>query len=113
MHEYSIVQALLDRVGHEMRGRAATRVHAVHVRIGELAGVEIELLQTAYETIRRGTPCEEAPLHVTSVEARWTCPRCDRGIERGASLQCGRCRTPARLVSGDEILLERIEMEVA
>jgi hydrogenase nickel incorporation protein HypA/HybF len=113
MHEYSIVQALLDRVGQEVRAQGATRVHTVRVRIGELAGVETELLRTAYETIRRGTACEDAPLDVTMTEARWVCPVCAAPFARGAALQCPDCHQPARLASGDEIMLDRIEMEVA
>ena len=58
MHEYSIVQALLDRVEQELRRKGASRSHLVRVRIGELAGVEVELLRTAYDTIRRGTGCD-------------------------------------------------------
>ena len=113
MHEYSIVQALLDRVDREVTARRATRVHGVRVRIGELAGVEIDLLRTAYDTIRRGTPCEDAPLEIASVDARWECPRCRETIERGRPLQCPHCRAAARLAAGDEILLDRIELEVA
>jgi hydrogenase nickel incorporation protein HypA/HybF len=113
MHEYSIVQALLDRVEEEARRRGATRVHAVRVRIGELAGVEIDLLRTAYETIRRGTACEDAPLEVAVADARWLCPVCSTAFPRGAALQCPDCHQPARLASGDEIMLDRIEMEVA
>jgi hypothetical protein len=60
MHEYSIVQALLERVDREVRSHRASRVHRVHVCIGEVAGVEIDLLKTAFETIRRGTACEAA-----------------------------------------------------
>ena len=112
MHEYSIVQALLDRVNEEVRRRRATRVHSVQVCIGELAGVEVELLRTAYDTIRRGTSCEDAPLEVTVTDARWECPCCRERFDRGAALQCPRCDEPARLVSGDEIMLDRIEMEV-
>jgi hydrogenase nickel incorporation protein HypA/HybF len=113
MHEYSIVQALLERVDREVAAHGATRVHAVRVSIGELAGVEIELLQTAYDTIRRGTVCDDAPLDVTRVEAHWECPRCDAAIERGRPLQCAQCGAAARLAAGDEIVLDRIEMEVA
>jgi hydrogenase nickel incorporation protein HypA/HybF len=113
VHEYSIVQALLERVDREVAAHGATRVHAVRVCIGELAGVEIELLQTAYETIRRGTACEDAPLDVARVEAHWECPRCAAAIERGRPLQCVHCGAAARLASGDEIVLDRIEMEVA
>jgi hydrogenase nickel incorporation protein HypA/HybF len=70
MHEYSIVQALLERVGEEAEAHGASRVHRVRVAIGELAGVEIELLRTAYDTIRRHTVCDGAPLDVRCVEAR-------------------------------------------
>lgn len=113
MHEYSIVQALLDRVDQEARSRGATRIHAVRVRIGELAGVEVELLRTAYDTIRRGTACEDAPLDIAVTAARWACPSCAAAFPRGAALQCPDCHQPARLASGDEIMLDRIEMEVA
>ena len=112
MHEYSIVQALLDRVEQELRRKGASRAHLVQVRIGELAGVEVELLRTAYDTIRRGTGCEHAPLEITAMDARWECPRCGVHIPRGVALQCAACAAPARLVAGDEIMLERIEMEV-
>lgn len=113
MHEYSIVQALLSRIGHEAQSRGATRVHAVRICIGELAGVEIDLLRTAYETIRRGTTCEDAPLEVKRIEARWECPRCATAIVRGRALQCVACGVAARLATGDEIVLDRIELEVA
>lgn len=113
MHEYSIVQALLERVDHEANIHGASRVHRVRVAIGELSGVEIELLQTAYDTIRCRTRCEHAPLDVRRIEARWECRRCRAAIPRGGRLRCAQCDVPARLVSGDEIVLDQIEMETA
>lgn len=112
MHEYSIVGSLIDRVEAEARARGATAVTALSVRIGELSGVETDLLTTAYDTFRERTICDGAALSVTRVPARWACPRCDRTIERGAVLRCGACEEPARLVEGDEIFLDRIEMEI-
>jgi hydrogenase nickel incorporation protein HypA/HybF len=113
MHEYSIVQALLERVDHEARTHGASHVHRVRVSIGELAGVEIDLLRTAYETIRHRTVCDGAELDVRRVEARWECGRCGAAIARGAPLRCAACGQPARLASGDEIMLDQIEMEAA
>ena len=112
MHEYSIVQALIDRVADEARRRGATAVHRVSIGIGELAGVEIELLTTAYATFKSCTVCAEAELAVESVPARWECPACARAIAAGAMLQCSDCHVPAALVSGGEITLNRIELEV-
>lgn len=112
MHEYSIVQALLERVDAEARARKATAVHRLSVRIGELSGVEMDLLATAYETFRDRTICERAELSLRLVPARWECPRCSGLIARGNVLTCPSCAVPARLIEGDEIMLDRIEMEV-
>ena len=81
MHEYSIVQSLIERVAAEAEAHHAKRVVRVHVRLGEFSGVEPGLLATAYETFREKTVCEGAPLVL------------DR-------------------VPGDDLILQRIEMEV-
>jgi hydrogenase nickel incorporation protein HypA/HybF len=112
MHEYSIVQALMERVEAEARARRATAVHRLSVRIGELSGVEVNLLTAAYETFRERTICEKAELDLQTIAARWECPGCGGTIDRGERLTCGRCARPARLAAGDEIMLDRIEMEV-
>lgn len=111
MHEYSIVQALLERVEDEARRRQAAQVHRVCVSIGELSGVEIELLRTAFDTIRHRTSCHDAALEVRRVEAQWECRACHAPIARGAALRCVSCGQPARLARGDEIMLDQIEME--
>lgn len=113
MHEYSIVASLLERVDAEARARNATAVGRVAVKIGELSGVEIDLLRTAFETFRERTLCAGAELTIEAVAARWACRGCGREIARGALLACPACGRPARLVGGDEILLQSIEMEVA
>ena len=112
MHEYSIVQALVERVDAEARARRATAVHRLCVRIGELSGVEVDLLTTAYETFRERTICERAELDLQLVPARWECPACRSAIASGDVLTCPSCAMAARLVQGDEIMLDRIEMEV-
>jgi hydrogenase nickel insertion protein HypA len=112
MHEYSIVQALMARVDVEARARRATAVHRLSVRIGELSGIEVELLTTAFEMFRERTICDGAELDVQLIAARWECPRCGHAIGRGHLLTCPACALPARLAAGDEIMLDRIEMEV-
>jgi hydrogenase nickel incorporation protein HypA/HybF len=112
VHEYSLIQALLDRVAREAAARSATKVHRLWLRIGEVSGVEVGLLRTAYEMCRERTICEGAALEVRQDAARWACPRCEAEIPRGERLVCGACGVAARLASGDEIVLDRIEMEV-
>ena len=113
MHEYSLIQSLVERVEAEAAARSASAVHRLSVRIGEHAGVDVDLFKTAYLTFRERTVCERAALDVVMVPVEWACPACGRSIERGEVLRCPDCTTPARLIAGDEIILDRIEMEVA
>lgn len=112
MHEYSIVQALLSQVDREAKARGASSVHRLRLKIGELSGVEVDLLTTAFETFRERSLCARAALEVEKVEASWICPCCGSAIPRGTTLRCEPCAAPARLERGDEILLDQIEMEV-
>ena len=75
MHEYAIVQSLIERVEQEARARRATAVHGLQVRVGEVSGVEIELLAKAFETFRAASLCERAELSITAVPARWKSSR--------------------------------------
>jgi hydrogenase nickel incorporation protein HypA/HybF len=113
MHEYSLVESLVQRVEQEARQRGAIAVHGLSVRVGELSGVDPELFRTAYETFREGTICARAPLTLARVAASWSCPRCARPIPRGAVLRCATCDVPARLDDGgDALTLDGIELEV-
>jgi hydrogenase nickel incorporation protein HypA/HybF len=112
MHEWSIVEALLARVDDEVRARGATRVHRLRVRLGALSGVEPALLASAYEAFRAGTACADAPLELVPGSARWRCTRCGVDVPAAGALACPRCGARTTLAAGDEILLERIEMEV-
>ncbi len=113
MHEYSIVGALISRVESEARAHGATSVQRLQVRIGELAGVETDLLASAYAIFREKTICCDAELVIEEVSASWICPLCERSIPAGEVLRCRDCRVAARLDGGDEIILDRIEMEVS
>lgn len=112
MHEYLIVQAMFDQITAQARQRQAIAVKRVCVRIGASAGVDVPLLKTAYDTFRVRTICEDAPLDVDEVPARWSCPVGHGDIASGRRLTCETCGRPARMVSGDEIVLERLELEV-
>ena len=113
MHEYSLVQSLVGRVEALAQERKATAIHRVVVSVGELAGLDPELFQTAYDTFRAGTLCERAPMELVRIPASWSCPGCGQGIAKGEVLTCASCGLPARLSAGaDEIRLETVEMEV-
>src|SRR3954466_16151737 len=112
MHEYSLVQALFDEIRDAAHARGALSVRRVRVQIGEIAGVDAELLRTAYDLYRVHTLCDAAPLDIEDVAARWECPDGHGDIARGRALVCPSGARPARLAAGDEIVLSQLELEV-
>jgi len=112
MHEYSLARSLIENVEREARARGALRVHRVVVRIGPLAGVEPDLLATAFGHLRDRTLCDGATLVLAGEDVVWRCDACGQSLTPGAVLCCPGCGLPARLAGGDALLLERIEMEV-
>lgn len=112
MHEYSIVQSLFDRIDEQAEAHGAAAVTRVRLRIGSMSGVEVDLLKSAFDLFRQGTICENAEMEVVFVEAVWGCQRCKQPIPIGAALRCGACDMPARLLEGDEIVLDQLELEV-
>jgi len=58
MHEYSVVQALLNQCEEVAAQNEATKVMKVIVKIGVLSGVEPHLLQVAFDTFKEKTICD-------------------------------------------------------
>ena len=110
MHEYSIIASLVERVEREAIRHPGAIVRNLRLQIGEAAGVEIELLRTAFDTFREKTICDVAELAIERVAVRWHCPTCKKAI--APPVRCDACNMAARLAAGDEIILERIELEV-
>ncbi len=69
MHEYSLVQAMFEQIDRVARTHGAQAVRRIRVRIGEYAGVDPTLFQSAYEVYRIGTPCADAALQIERVPA--------------------------------------------
>lgn len=113
MHEYSIAMGLLRMVERHAREADAERVLAVEIRVGAQAGVELDLLRTAWETVRVRGPCAQAELVVRCVPVRWVCALCRTPVPDGGALRCAECDVAAVLEGGDELLLERIDLERA
>ncbi len=103
----------MDRIEAEVAAHRASAVHRVTLRIGEVSGVEPELLASAFEILKAQSVCAAATLVIERVSARWSCPSCGVPIASGAVLRCPACDRPATLAAGDEIVLAQLEMEVA
>jgi hydrogenase nickel incorporation protein HypA/HybF len=113
MHELAICSALIDEVERVVRQRGARRAVVVVVRVGPLAGVEPDLLIRAYSIASAGTAAAGADLLFEEAPVRVVCRRCDAESSVPSNeLSCPRCGClSTQLVSGEELLLTRVELE--
>ncbi len=112
MHELSICQSLLKQVGNIAAEHKASVVEIIYLQVGPLSGVEPNLLLSVFPFASADTVAEQAKLIISSMPIRVRCRACfaesEVSINRLICGQCGDWQT--EILSGDELLLERIEM---
>lgn len=113
MHELAICQALMEQVDRIALEQQAACVAAVHLQIGPLSGVEPALLEQAFYVAAAGGVAAGARLVITSMPVSVSCDSCGKISEVMPSrLVCAHCGDwHTRLVSGDELFLNRIEID--
>lgn len=112
MHELNLCRTLLRQILEVADQHQALAVTLVHLKIGPLAGVEPELLKTAFTMAARGTIAQSAELSVTESQVQVYCHDC-RDTYRVAPNRlccpsCGSCST--QLASGDELVLQSVDL---
>lgn len=112
MHELSVCQALITQVEALARERSAQSVALIRLGIGPLSGVEPQLLVQAYPIASAGTLADGAELVIENLPLRVSCDACGQTTDalpnRLLCAACGDWHT--RLVSGDELLLNSVEL---
>ena len=113
MHEYSIVQNLLDLCEQNAVANNATKVHRVVVGIGEMSSVEPQLLKTAFDTFKLETMAESAVMEIQRTPLKAECFDCSADfVPTMSDFLCPKCGSAnTKLVSGDELLLLSLEIE--
>ena len=113
MHELSLCMALMEQVEAIAREQGARKVTGITLTIGPLSGVEPELLRNAYPLAVAGTVAEDAELVVQSADVVVRCKQCDSETTVPTNrLLCGNCSSPrTQVVTGDELTLQRVELE--
>ena len=104
MHELSIAQELLRLCEERLPPRQ--RLCTVRIAVGELASVEPDQLQFAWEAVVAGTAHAAAGLVIQWCPARQTCEGCGDVAERqpGTWLrQCPHCGRPLAVHGGNEL----------
>jgi len=113
MHELAVCQDIIAQVENIAREHNAISVCQVTLDIGPLSGVEAALLTAAFPVASAGTVAESARLEIQNIPVTVSCSLCqEQSTVSSNNLSCRHCGNwKTRLVSGDEMLLRRIEMD--
>lgn len=114
MHELSVAQALVEQVEAIALEHGASAVARIQLRVGPLSGVVPELLETAFPLAAAGSLAAMAELSIQAAPLRVRCETCGAESEAAPNrLLCAACGDwHTRVVSGDELLLERVELDI-
>lgn len=113
MHEYSIVQSLLDTCEEHAKANNSTNITKVIVKIGVLSGVEPDLLQTAFDTFKEKTVCENSEFIINHQKVVISCRNCNEEstLEKNEFL-CPKCESnDVSVIDGEDMFLMSLEMD--
>lgn len=113
MHEYSVVQALLEQTETLAKENEATSITKIIVKIGVMSGVEPHLLEIAFNTFKEKTVCDGAEFVMKIQPLTIECRDCQTKSELDAiHYCCPKCESiNVNVIDGEEMFLMSLEME--
>jgi len=114
MHEYSIVQSLIDLADENAKKNNAKKVIKLEIKVGVLSGVEIPLLQTAFDTFKEDTICHDAEFIIVSQPIVVKCKECkkENQLEKN-EYYCPNCNSQnLEVLDGEEMYLMSLELDI-
>ena len=112
MHEYSIVQSLLDSCDENAKANDATKVLKVVIKIGVMSGVEPDLLRTAFDTFKEKTICEDAEFIINMQKVVVLCNSCqEESTLEKLEYTCPACESSdLKVIDGENMYLMQLEL---
>jgi hydrogenase nickel incorporation protein HypA/HybF len=113
MHEYSIVQNLLDLCEQNASAHECTKITKIVVKIGRLSNIECSLLKTAFDTFKLDTIAQVAELEVIDQKVVIKCNLCGQTTEcEKNEFACSHCDSyDVAIIDGEDLLLMSLEMD--
>ncbi|GAB6072928.1 hydrogenase maturation nickel metallochaperone HypA [Venenivibrio stagnispumantis] len=114
MHEFSVVQSLLDLIEKNAKEHNAKSVDKVVVKIGRLSGIEPHLLELAFDTFKEKTICENAKLEMIIQEIIAICEDCKKEfVIKENEFICPYCKSfNINILDGEDMYLLSLEMQI-
>lgn len=113
MHEFSLACNILEIVEENVTKQKASRVTELTLEIGSLAGVELQALQTAMETIQEKTLLDGSKINYIIISAKAVCPHCNFSFQPAEIFSpCPLCNNfGIQILSGKELLVKSMVVE--
>lgn len=113
MHEISLIASVFEVLEEQARAHGASRVIRVVLAVGAVSGAVPDLLESAFDAYKKGTPAAEARLEIVAVPLKVRCPECGgETVREEADFACAACGSRrVEIVAGRELVVERIELE--
>ena len=113
MHELGIASSILESVQSAAGRNPDVHITKVGVKIGELAGVDVDALQFGFECIVKDTEWEKLVLEIESIPRMQRCPKCNNEFRMtDYDPQCPKCGEFAtECISGEELDIAYMEVD--
>jgi hydrogenase nickel incorporation protein HypA/HybF len=113
MHELSIAENIIEISEARARAENARSIRLIKLRLGEFTSVVREALEFSFEVARKGTLAQEASLEIENVPVVVRCATCGTPAAPAKDMCfiCPFCGDGLRIVSGDEMQVEYIELD--
>ena len=112
MHEMSLAEGILKISLDVAADNRAKKISAVGLKLGEMAGVEVEALKFCFDILTRNTIAENAELKINRVPIIGECNKCGKTFNvADYNFFCPECDGILILKSGRELLVEFVDCE--
>jgi hydrogenase nickel incorporation protein HypA/HybF len=114
MHELSIVEALIEQVGREVkRSGMRGKVRRLELLVGRFSGVNAGCLQFAFNLLAEKTPLENTEIVIHEPKAVCRCQNCNAQIEIDQFVvHCPQCGSASVTIEGGrDLTLQSIDVE--
>ena len=112
MHEATLAENVLSIAVEAARQNHADKIFRVGLRLGDMAGVEVEALRMAFDVLKKFSPAADAELVIERVPVTAECNGCGKifRLER-YNFFCPECDGVLILRGGRELQVDFVDCE--
>ena len=110
MHEYSIVQSMLDLCEKHANGK---QVDKIVVNIGKMSGIEPHFLKESFNVFKEDTLCHNATMEMNLIDITIVCKTCEKeSVVDSFNFFCPHCKGGnTEVLTGQEMHIDYIELK--